>query len=451
MTESISKRQTKKTSNSPKKTKLNVRVVDDGFRFKDRIEGNILEQNESLPVSKPVSKKNNFKTKEIKSKKEVKAEKPKIKSKSINLYRRIASTFIILTAILLIGVFYVYFVKMTVEVTPNKDRISDKISFTVKSGDNKGADSTINGAVEQLPVKKEKTFQATGANVLGKEITGKVTIFNKQAKSQTLIATTRVMSPDGKVFRIKDRVDIPANGSQEVEIYADEPTQDMAIGPTTFTLPALWAGMQDKVYATSNQAFTYDTQVEKYIQQVDINNGLQELEDTLMAEAKTSLGDSYKGFDKVIFAIDNNSLQIKNDAKANDKVDQFTISVDAVIDVIAFDKKDSEKLVEDRLASIVPVTKKIVSSDKNDIQYNLTSTDFNAGQAVIEASFSGLMSSKNTNDLVDKTKLIGLNEDQVKAYLEDSGKFSDVKISFFPSFMKKSPTLLDRIKVVVKD
>ena len=461
---------------TPKKASLSVRVVSKKTVSKDSHEEDILdskkeekdlkhsekkEENREFfkraekKTEKEESKKKEKEVEEKKSEEKKEKEKSKVKAqpKSIGLYRKISLFFIALTVLLLGSIFYFYFVSLTVEVVPKKERKSDNISFVVRAtGATVPANKeSIEGAVEQIPIKEEGKFQATGAEILGREITGKAIIYNNKGDKQVLIATTRLMSPEGKVYRIKERVEIPPNGSKEVEIYTDEPSEEMAIGPTRFTLPALWAGLQDKVYAESKTAFVYNTQVKKFIQQIDIDKGLQDLKAAMVDKVSRQFGDNYKGFDKVIFEIDKNSLVVNASAKANDPVDEFTISLNAKVNVVAFKKVEAERLAEEKFLSKAPTEKKVLGLENSETQYSLASTDFSSGQAVIDSSFVGFLSARKGEALVEREKLIGLSEDQIRDYLTRSDNFSNFNIKFSPSFMKKAPALVDRIKIIIKE
>src|SRR3989338_11286180 len=76
---------------------------------------------------------------------------------------------------------------------------------------------------------------------------GTVVIFNKSSKDpQVLITSTRLESPDGKIYRIPSTVIIPGTkvedgktvpGSKEVNVVADKPGAEYNIGLTDFTIP----------------------------------------------------------------------------------------------------------------------------------------------------------------------------------------------------------------------
>ena len=90
---------------------------------------------------------------------------------------------------------------------------------------------------------------------------GKVTITNRYSKAQPLTAGTRLKSPDGQIFRTQTRVDVPVGGSVTTEVVADVAGEAGSLPKgTTFILPALWAGLQDKITGISTEAFHDDDQ-----------------------------------------------------------------------------------------------------------------------------------------------------------------------------------------------
>ncbi|OGF63234.1 hypothetical protein A2926_03730 [Candidatus Giovannonibacteria bacterium RIFCSPLOWO2_01_FULL_44_40] len=75
---------------------------------------------------------------------------------------------------------------------------------------------------------------------------GNVVIFNKSKAPQVLISSTRLESPEGKIFRIPRTVVVPGArldggkttpGSIEVAVSADKPGKEYNIGLSDFTIP----------------------------------------------------------------------------------------------------------------------------------------------------------------------------------------------------------------------
>jgi len=449
----------------PKVAKIKVRVVGGGIKKKEQeeIEDEVREEieeeiEEVLEEVLEDSKNNTVKEVDIDvSLKENKTNKikktKKKKSKSISLYRRIASFFIFLTIILIGFVSYFSFVSLTIYVSPDEERISDKLSVTVYNAGKKDVDFSSNkyikGVVEQIPIREEKMYEATGANIIEESVEGKVRIVNKSNKNQPLITNTRVLADSGKLFRIKRNIVVPAGGEVEVEIKTDEPSKEMAIAPTHFIIPGLWAGLQSKVYAESDESFVYRAKTEKFVQQSDIDRGIKDLKDILMQKAKDNFGTEYRGYDKIIYALDRNSTKIELDVEVGDKVDKFKVSVDSIVNIVGVKKSEIGEVAKIKLTTATPSNKKIIKFDDKNIDYNLGNYNFDAGVATMEITFSGIMTLSDVSKSINKEKIVGLKEDQLKDYLTNLNKFNDFRVVFSPSFIKTAPTLIDRIKIKI--
>lgn len=460
-TKKVLKKTESKTIKAPKKTKIAVRVLGKSSKTVKEKPVVVEELKEDTSTdslrqdSGQAAQVEKDKSHLVAHKKEEKKSHPeKKKSKSISLYRRISFSFILLTIILIVVIFYFSFVSLTIYVTPKSERISDKLIVNVYNEEKDGMDFSsreyIKGIVEQISVKEEKKYEATGAEVIGEQVFGKVKIINNYNQSQALIASTRLLSPDGKLFRLKDNIKVPAGSEVEVEIYVDEPTQEMAIDPTEFTIPGLWAGLQDKIYAKSDEAFIFRTETKKYIQQSDLDNGIADLKSVLMSQVTEKFGQGYKGYDKVIYEIDKNSIQTEIDSKIGEEKEEFTISINALVSIIGLNSKEIEKLANEKLVSVIPNNKELLDFDSEKVEYKLGNHNFEVGVATVESIFAGTMTLKETDDIINKEKIISLSEAQLLDYLNNLNKFEDFEIIFSPSFIKKVPSLVDKIKVKVK-
>lgn len=85
---------------------------------------------------------------------------------------------------------------------------------------------------------------------------GRVVIHNDSVVSRTLIATTRLVSESGVVFRLDSRVTIRARGTAEADITADQAGASGNVGPGRWTMPGLSAADQAKIYGVSSAAMT---------------------------------------------------------------------------------------------------------------------------------------------------------------------------------------------------
>ncbi|MBU0619749.1 MAG: hypothetical protein V1768_00360 [Patescibacteria group bacterium] len=375
-------------------------------------------------------------------------------SRSINAYRTIALSFILLTIIFLGIVFYFYLNKLTIILTPNKERISDDFIIDIydktKNQEQVFSQQAISGTIQQFEVEEQAAYPSSGAKNIGEEIAGQVTIVNNYTKNQPLVASTRLLTADNKLFRIKETINVPANQSIVVDIYTDEPSQEMAIEPTKFTIPGLWAGLQNKIYAESNKKFVYQSKIKKYIQQIDIDQAVSDLKKKLAAKATEKISKDFKDNYQILYDIDQNTTNVNVEGKVNEEKDEFLVTIKAKVAIIIFSDDQIKKVAEEKLIDILPDNKELVEFYPHQIIYTLNAYDVQQGLAEVKVSCEGKISMQKNIDIIDLNKIQGLNEQQLKVYLDNLNEFTDYELIFSPSFRKKAPNLIDRIQVEIK-
>ena len=387
-------------------------------------------------------------------------EKPKLApKKSLGLYRKQAFFYLGATVILLLAVFYLFFSKLTIMISPQGEIVKDSLTFNIIGTASASStasvlnseikyNKSIDGDVKTIEVQAEKNYEASGETVLGGEgVTGVVILTNKSAKAQPLIVKTRLLSQDGKLFRLKESVNIPAGGTVTANVYADKPSAEMAITSLTrFTIPGLWAGLQNQIYAENSGDFTYQTQIKHSVKQIDIDNAKKDINEVLNLKVKNDL--KITDADKVV-VYDNNEMSVITEinAKPGDEKTDFMVKAKKKVVVVNFSKEKTAILAQARLSLLVSDDKQLANFDKNQITYSLESFDQNTGIAVVKSYFSGLIFLKSDSTLLDRKKLIGLNSGQISQYLNSFPEIKDYELKFFPSFIKTAPLLPDRINI----
>jgi len=379
--------------------------------------------------------------------------------RSLGLYRSLVLKFVILVAVLAVAVAYFSFSQLTVNISLAGETVND--SLLLKVYDSSLATSSAAAATSSLPADPRtpvpggikvvnaavnKTYPASGQTSLGEEIVGQVRIINDYNKSQSLVATTRLLTPDGKLFRIKNAVNVPAGGETSVDIYADKPAAALAIGPSSFTIPGLWVGLQSKIYAKSDQPFVFTQKLKKYVTAADLEAAAQDIGQTLVDAAKSEAGAGPAWLYLTLTA-----PAVKISAKAGDQADEFTAQASSQIAAVAVDQAAALKLAEAKLSLVIPDDKELTGFSAADITYSLDSYDAASQTATVRASFSGTMILKSDAAVVDPKQLINLDADQIGTYLKSQPEIKDYQLKFFPSFIKKAPSLVDRIKIVVNE
>lgn len=378
--------------------------------------------------------------------------------KSIGLYRRQAFFYLGATLILLLAVAYFFFVKLTIFISPQGEPINDSVSFSVVSDDSiqtasssdltTATDKTIIGEFQTKEIAAEKTFftseDPVSENTSG-PITGTVTLINKYNKNQPLVATTRLLSADGKLYRLKEAVNIPAGGTMTASVYADKAGSDMEVTANTrFSIPGLWAGIQDRIYAENPTTLNYSSK--KTIKQSDLDRATKEINEILNIKAKNEKEDPA---DNAIVYGDAGEGVTEFDVKLGDEKDSFTAMAKKNIATISFPKDKVIELAKARLSLIVSDDKQLTNFNTNQISYSLENFDSAAKTAEIKAHFTGFMSLKSDSSLISQNKLVGLNEKQISEYLNSFPEIKNYRLEFWPSFIKTAPNLPDRINIKI--
>jgi hypothetical protein len=137
---------------------------------------------------------------------------------------------------------YLFFPKVTVNITPLT--AEEKIDTQVKGvpGASDAIDSTPVRLLERdVPVTVTGTATDSSSSTTEKA-RGTVVIYNDYSSdAQSLVATTRLESPEGKIFRLVKSITVPGKtsspGAIEVEVVADQAGEGSNIQPSTFTIP----------------------------------------------------------------------------------------------------------------------------------------------------------------------------------------------------------------------
>lgn len=368
------------------------------------------------------------------------------------IYGRIAFSFIALTLILAAAVLYFGLAKLTIVIIPAQEKITDSsvVEIISRTGGAELAPGQIYGVVKQVPVEQSREFSAGGKEILGQEVVGKVTIINNYIKNQPLVATTRLLSSDNKLFRLKNTVNVPASGRVETEVYADTAEPAMAVGPGKLTIPGLWAGLQDKIYAESQEPMKYSQKIKYFIEQGDIDQAVKELKNDLLANAKNKVKEAYRDYTQSIFTVDNSSISQEVSGKVGETKEKFSLKMKIMVTVVAFNDDEIYNQVKVKLAAALADDKEIFKFNKKDMSYALESFSLSQASAVVKVDSTAQATLKDSTKIIKKNNLAGLRFEELRAYLNGLPEVAGYQIKFFPSFVKKAPDLVDRIKIEIR-
>lgn len=307
-------------------------------------------------------------------------------------------------------------------------------------------------------------FPATGNADNEGQASGTITVFNKYQPSMpfTLKAGTHFLSDSGKLFRASEKIVIPAAtksggkvvpGSVEVKVQAVEGGEGYNIAPSNFSVPGLkGTAYYYSVYATSKSAMAggYAGKVKKVTDddiQVAKDTLTKKASDQALEELKKQITGEYVLLDN---AVSTENLNGATETKAGTVVDKFTYNVEVKARALVFKKADAEKFAKNYLSSQLPEGKTMLDSSFK-VEYAASQVDVSGGKETLSLDFScGTYKSLDRNSIA--TSLMGKNETQINDEVNNllGDQVSQVKINFWPFWVKAAPNSQKAVKVEVK-
>ncbi len=156
------------------------------------------------------------------------------------------------------------FAGATVTVYPKQDRVVVDTSFTTASGDAASSSGAMPFQRMMLERTAQQTVVAQGEQQVEDRASGTLTIYNNYSDTPVrLIKNTRFQSAAGKIYRIRESVEVPGKkasgtpGSVDVTVFAEAPGEEYNTGPGDFSIPGFVGAPQEgKVYARAADAIT---------------------------------------------------------------------------------------------------------------------------------------------------------------------------------------------------
>jgi len=316
-------------------------------------------------------------------------------------------------------------------------------------------DRTVPGQLFRERKNLQLTFPAEGKKQVATKATGSVTLYNAYGTApQSLVATTRLQSPDGKIFRLVHAVTIPGAtivqgkivpSSIEAAVIADKAGADYNIGPVEkFTIPGFsgspkFSGFYASSVAAMKGGFVGEG---SYATDADIKKAKAQAADTLLQSMKglvlAELPADFKILEEAIqFKIIDQTVGYEADAQG-----QLTLSTEAEISGMAFRERDVvsmflEKVSNDAGTNFVV---KEYSMEYGAPRFNTK------GQMSFSATLNGVL--EKPVDLASlKEKILGRTENDLKAIIFGIPGIKSATVSLWPFWVRKVPKNMDRITI----
>lgn len=365
------------------------------------------------------------------------------------LYRRMALLFVVLVAGALIAVLYLATMQAVIRVTAVSKAIP--ADFVVRTVEVATGEGEVQGEIRSGSLGRAKTFTPSGesAEQVDAEATGQVTITNATTAPQPLVSTTRLITPDGVLFRLKHGVTVPTSGSVEAEVYADQKGASGNIGPSTFTIPGLNPAKQQLITAASSAPMTGGVQSRTVLSQQEIDSAVDVFKNELLEDAKAMLRQERKQpYQGEAFFLEVRSQKVH--AQAGDEVGEFDVDMEVKVTGVFYDEEALNKIARRKLYEALGQGQEFVNLTEADREVTVQQVNASQGVASIHVKQAGRAIPSRTSQALEVGRFIGMDEDQVKQTLLDEGVALDVEVNFFPFWVRTVPRLKDHVYVEIR-
>lgn len=372
-------------------------------------------------------------------------------SRSLRIYQKVAIVFVIIAVLLLLAVLYLSISQAVISITPNPQVVSSTIAAEIAT--DPGAINQIDGLVVQKTVTKAKEFTLPeeGGTAVESKAGGTVTLINETNIDQPLVATTRLLSEEGVLFRIDNAVNIPANGQIETVAHADEMGASGDIGPSQFTIPGLPASAQEVVYAVSVEPMTGGVSYVRVLSQDDLDQAVADLSDEILAETKDMLREQAAGAGYDGEAFETQVVEQVSDTEPGTETGSFTISVTARVTGVFYPTSGVAEFAQANLLNQASDGFVVTSVKEDGLQVTVQSIDTERSVATVSIYLDGFAVIAQNNELLDKDRFTGRSANEIVTMLEAADSIENAAVSFTPFWLKRVPTLKDHIKIIIEN
>ncbi|MCA9365084.1 MAG: hypothetical protein KC736_04280 [Candidatus Moranbacteria bacterium] len=372
----------------------------------------------------------------------------------------------IVTTILIIlagGAFLITQKRATVAVVTQPKEINVTTPLSADTA-NEITAPIIKAHVIEVSAKATGEAQTTGEkNISDKKARGSVIIYNEYSQeAQPLVATTRLLTEDGKLFRLVETVSVPGikivneqkqPGAIEVEVIADQSGKEFNVGPGTFSIPGLdGTQREEKIYAKSTRPMigggeesgTIKTVSEKDIESAK-ENAEKELQEALISEASQKINSDETLIKETITLMVTEENTTPSREVIAQKV-EHTISASAKFFVIQ--SNDITKIIEQKAEKdAIKLSGEVAMEiSYNKIQTNAQNTGF-SGEVKAKITYTpNINTQKFQQDIAGKTR-----EEIGKLLEKEYQNIEKIEMRIWPPFNQKTlPKNPEKIVIEIK-
>lgn len=359
---------------------------------------------------------------------------------------------------------FLFLPKAEISVTPYKVIQTVDIELTGRVNISEPDEKTVPVRILEKEKEVALTVPTTGKSGGAKQkASGTVIIYNNySAESQPLVATTRLETADGKLFRLVSGVTVPGMtnkngpkeaGTIEAEVIADQTGEEYNIDATTFHITGFkgspkYDAFSAKSVKTMTGGGNGGTSDMAMVAKVDIDTAFaqakEKIKEDFLNEARGELGPDEKILDEqmdIMALAPAGTPQIGTIATAFEYKNTFQLRAFVFSEKIIREKIENMNAKNLHNARFKPVSSNITYSD--------TTANFSDGTLRLVAHALVTMESDINKDAL-KEALLGQHKDNMRKILERFPEVKKMEVNFYPQwFVESIPKNKNRVSIIV--
>lgn len=307
-------------------------------------------------------------------------------------------------------------------------------------------------------ISKTIDFQTTGEKAVSDEgkAKGKVTIYNKFSTApQSLVASTRILSKEGKLFHLINSVTVPGMsgaeaGKIEAEIVADKTGNDFNIGPSSFTIEGFKGTPKYEKFEVTSTASTGNgsaannaTKV-KMVTSQDLETARQQAIKELDQNLEQQIKERIDGDQKILMdAIQKDIIKSAASKKEGDQADSFTYTLNEKIKILTIAENDIRQVLMEK------------ANLKQESGYEITQKNYSYTKVIPDFEKKSLnlkvQANFNLKAKIDpeniKKGIVGKSEEEIQTILTGYQELKKAEINFTPAWLNRVPAIERKIQI----
>lgn len=311
-------------------------------------------------------------------------------------------------------------------------------------------DDDIVGTIMETEITQSKSFPASASGELEEKASGTVTIVSTYSAPQTLIATTRLLSSHGPLFRLTKTITVPANGRLEnVAVIADQAGESSAIAPGRFTIPGLRESLQSLIYAESTEPMRRLAKPgSTEITPIDLDQARKNLTDVLVSQALAKLREQLPEDKRELNVVYKSEIiKAESDVPAGSKNNQFNYTVTVKVIAVFYEPDQLREQALAKLQSDLSSGRKILNLEPASLAVTIDSVSPDLTSGLLKVKFLAQVIITDPNLVFNKNDLLGRTPSEVQNYFQGIPGVKEARVELSPFWVKSVPTTENHISL----